>query len=774
MGLGNGSYYIDDIGDLYGFGINNYGNMGLGHTNDVMTPTKLPLSGAKQVVIGGGSTYVLLQNGDLYSAGYNHYNNLGDTRNVRTSKPNATFQRVMTGVRQIASGYYHTMALKYNGDLWGCGYNQYGQVGTSMNYNSDVGVGWALVRSNVKQVDCGGYTTFIVDINGNLYGLGFNATTNYALGIGSTITSTYVWQLVFTNVAKVYAGGNYFGYALRANGDLYSWGLGSYYQTGFTSTSVKQLPTLVMGNVKDVYVGFYAAIIHTSSDVLIGCGYNNYGELALTPNSSNGIARTTITHINGSDLRNVGRGSNHTLWLMNNGSIYTTGYDFRGQLGTGSNSNGAVATPYLAVSSGAASVVNGSVGDSIVFSADSSATSPIHKQDTVIKSTIASIDGTQVRYKLLVNGVQVFPAGDGWTEFVLSPFQLTKSLSAEMFNIGNNSVTLAVSDSQGASTSLSFNVSKTSVAPTITDTVAQQIHKENLTVVSTVADSEGDFIQYRVFLNNVQMYPESGWTELQMPPITFSTVLLNSLFNMGANTVKIEARDEFGVQSSVQRTVLKTNAVPVITMEVLGSTLKFRIQDPEGDTVRYRILLNGEQLFPGSGMTAYGTSPAVSEYKFPSDRIRLKQNNTAQIFTEDDMGGANSRSLVFVGDYAGLMFCDVDETYYSTDIGEVLRYLDFGTVVAGGSTPTARVWLKNTLGFDVKNVRLWTNQGDLDGVNAVVQLSKQDSPFIPEDEVLFPEVVPYGSKISFYVRVVTNRQALIGGMFDIITKADPL
>ncbi|KAG2960196.1 hypothetical protein PC120_g28016 [Phytophthora cactorum] len=126
-----------------------------------------------------------------------------------------------------------------------------------------------------------------------------------------------------------------------------------------------------------------------------------------------------------------------------------------------------------------------------------------------------------------------------------------------------------------------------------------------------------------------------------------------------------------------------------------------------------------------------------------------------------------------MGVYSGLLFCDAAESFYSDDFGDVLKYLDFGTMVAGQTTAAERVYVKNTLGYPVENVRLWVDQRELDGVNAKAEVSKLDAPFEPRPQLVYVEQLDHNAKISFYVRIATNRQAIWGGMFDILVKADP-
>ena len=68
---------------------------------------------------------VVKQDGSLWATGYNAQGQLGDGSNTNRN----TFKEVMTGVKAVTAGSYHTMVLKQDGSLWATGYNKNGQLG---------------------------------------------------------------------------------------------------------------------------------------------------------------------------------------------------------------------------------------------------------------------------------------------------------------------------------------------------------------------------------------------------------------------------------------------------------------------------------------------------------------------------------------------------------------------------------------------------------------------------------------------------------------------
>lgn len=117
------SWYIDNNDDLYGCGNNQYGAFGNGTTENVITFTKR----AENVrYIAGSSTMTIIidNNNDLYMSGSNNYGaqGSGDTTNVTTLTKRAS------NVKK-AKYSYSCCYTTFDGELYTCGRNIYGQLG---------------------------------------------------------------------------------------------------------------------------------------------------------------------------------------------------------------------------------------------------------------------------------------------------------------------------------------------------------------------------------------------------------------------------------------------------------------------------------------------------------------------------------------------------------------------------------------------------------------------------------------------------------------------
>ncbi|GMX64365.1 hypothetical protein Elgi_36340 [Paenibacillus elgii] len=120
--------------------------------------------------------------------------------------------------------------------------------------------------------------------------------------------------------------------------------------------------------------------------------------------------------------------------------------------------------------------------------------------------------------------------------------------------------------------------------------------------------------------------------------------------------------------------------------------------------------------------------------------------------------------------YSGLMFMDTSQKYYSTSIGEILKYLDMGTMIAGQTSLDIQVKLTNTYPFDLKNVRLWPEHS-INGLTIEMSISNQ--PFVGQSNLTFDQL-PFDQVVDFYIRLTVDPSAQSGGNFDIRVHAEPV
>ncbi|XP_072180243.1 RCC1 and BTB domain-containing protein 1-like [Diadema setosum] len=142
MRLACGSHHtlaLTDKGEVFAWGYNNCGQVGSGATANINTPRRVSsvLNGKRVISIACGQTSSLavLESGEVYGWGYNGNGQLGLGNNVNQPSPCKVSSLNGVVISQIACGYAHSLGLSDEGHLFTWGANSYGQLGTGNKAN---------------------------------------------------------------------------------------------------------------------------------------------------------------------------------------------------------------------------------------------------------------------------------------------------------------------------------------------------------------------------------------------------------------------------------------------------------------------------------------------------------------------------------------------------------------------------------------------------------------------------------------------------------------
>jgi alpha-tubulin suppressor-like RCC1 family protein len=170
-------FLLTEQGRLFGYGTNQYGELGLGD--------KLPRNhfvficeGVSKVAAGFHATIILRTDGQLLGCGYNSHGALGlDHKENRDRFERIRRDQLPEGdhVEQITLGHSHALILTKQGSLLACGANHAGQLGLGDYFSRTK---FTLVRlpddERIIQVSAGNSHTLILSKNQNLLGCGSN------------------------------------------------------------------------------------------------------------------------------------------------------------------------------------------------------------------------------------------------------------------------------------------------------------------------------------------------------------------------------------------------------------------------------------------------------------------------------------------------------------------------------------------------------------------------------------------------------------------------
>ncbi|XP_014392681.1 PREDICTED: RCC1 and BTB domain-containing protein 1 isoform X2 [Myotis davidii] len=141
LSYGSGPHVLlsTEDGVVYAWGHNGYSQLGNGTTNQGIAPiqvcTNLLIKQVVEVACGSHHSVALAADGEVYGWGYNGNGQLGLGNNVNQLTPVRVAALHSVCVNQIVCGYAHTLALTDEGLLYAWGANTYGQLGTGNKNN---------------------------------------------------------------------------------------------------------------------------------------------------------------------------------------------------------------------------------------------------------------------------------------------------------------------------------------------------------------------------------------------------------------------------------------------------------------------------------------------------------------------------------------------------------------------------------------------------------------------------------------------------------------
>ncbi len=234
------SLAVREDGTVWAWGLNTFGQLGDGSTTDRLAPVQVVgLTDVKAVAAGAYHSVAVRNDGSVWAWGWNALGMLGDGTLTGRSTP----VRVpgLSGLTGVSAGAFHTLALGQDGAVWSWGWNGLGQLGdgSAATYRAiPVRVsGLAGIRS----VAAGAYHSLALAGDGTLRSWGMNGVGQ--LGDGSTIDRRSPVRVAgLTGVGAVTAGGAH-TLASTSSGAVFAWGWNAFGQLGDGTGSAQRLPT---------------------------------------------------------------------------------------------------------------------------------------------------------------------------------------------------------------------------------------------------------------------------------------------------------------------------------------------------------------------------------------------------------------------------------------------------------------------------------------------------------------------------------------------------
>ncbi|XP_058054803.1 probable E3 ubiquitin-protein ligase HERC4 [Anopheles bellator] len=190
--IASGQYHclaLTNNGELYAWGSNAYGQLGIGTTNEkVATPTLVvSLAGVPIAFIacGGNHSFAVSKSGAIFGWGKNTFGQLGLNDLNSRSFPTQLRTLRSLGVRYVSCGDDFSVFLTAGGGVFTCGAGSFGQLGHgSCNNEILPRMVFELMGSKITQVACGRrHTLAFVPSRGKIYGFGLSGVGQLGIGI---------------------------------------------------------------------------------------------------------------------------------------------------------------------------------------------------------------------------------------------------------------------------------------------------------------------------------------------------------------------------------------------------------------------------------------------------------------------------------------------------------------------------------------------------------------------------------------------------------------
>jgi alpha-tubulin suppressor-like RCC1 family protein len=184
------------------------------------------------------TVYVRTSTGRLYAWGYNHYGQLGVGNKTSSGTPQITLTDNVVDFWTVGGHSTCVYVLKTDGNIYGCGYNGYGQLGFGDTTDRST---WelipGLINKNITKMFMNGYegtiTAYALSDDKKLYVAGYNGYGQTGLGHTSTqktFTQSHTpsTPVQFRSYTSAYGNGKGYAVYTDSSGQLFGCGNGSY------------------------------------------------------------------------------------------------------------------------------------------------------------------------------------------------------------------------------------------------------------------------------------------------------------------------------------------------------------------------------------------------------------------------------------------------------------------------------------------------------------------------------------------------------------------
>ncbi len=356
-------------GGITCWGVNSSGQLGNGTTTTALLPKDVldasgaaPLSNVSKIMVGAKFACALDTAQAVFCWGRNAEGQLATGDQVSTLLPVETLlasdipTNPLRDIASVSNGETFSCALTTSGNVKCWGDNGVGQLGTgdetgSIYPRDVVGVGGTGTLSGVTQLVSSGLSSCALLDTQEVVCWGFNNKGQLGNGTRTSSTSPVFVQLGAGNLTDIVqiSAGLLHTCAINIFGEAFCWGVNATGQLGDGSTTDQSIPVMVQSVGGG---GFLNGVVQISAGGFHTCGLLDSGNVVCWGRSGrlgsgvlgNSSVPVEVINTGGatgplSSVNSIDSKRDHTIALLNDGTVASWGFNSSGQLGDGTTSN---------------------------------------------------------------------------------------------------------------------------------------------------------------------------------------------------------------------------------------------------------------------------------------------------------------------------------------------------------------------------------------------------------------------------------------------------
>jgi RHS repeat-associated protein len=239
-GGGFHSLALKNDGSVWSWGYNAVGQLGDWTTTDRAMPVQVQGLPANIVAIAAGAYHSLAldSGGNLYGWGYNNEGELGLGNNFSMLNP----QYITNGVAAIGAGQFHSLYVRTDGTVWGTGANNLGQLGNN-TVNTTLTPVQVSGLTNAASVAAGYNFSAALASNGVVWSWGDNSSKNLGVTNTYSFSAVPVQVTLVTGIAGLASQGSH-SVVVLTNGTVRGWGDNASGQLALGTTNASVTPSV--------------------------------------------------------------------------------------------------------------------------------------------------------------------------------------------------------------------------------------------------------------------------------------------------------------------------------------------------------------------------------------------------------------------------------------------------------------------------------------------------------------------------------------------------